>query len=629
LTKKLEKLAVDLVANGEKFKRELAASQGSAERWGQNVKAAVAKGSGALLAAGVATAALTVKTAKLADEIAKNIKASGLGAETYQSWEFAASQAGVSNDKFSVSIERATKRIGEAARGYGGAKKTLDDYNISVFDARGNLRTTEDVLREFADRLSDIDSQAERTAAVTALFGREGIRMGLVFQQGSEALLEFEQRARDLGLVIDRDILQNAEAVVDELDIMERVIKARLISAMGELFPTVISIGNAFAASTPKLIEFTDAFLNLVTNSERAQISNAINAAQERIKFQRLAISQIEAAQAAAGEDQRTQARLAAAKVNAEKELAFFTQQIESQHKKLRQLEIDERKRTADLIDAEGLAIGGGGGLSAGGDGSSALTLQRQAALHTQSLMDKEAREIAATEQRNQRLLDLSRQHTEQVLAEEESRAQRILQIEEDLHQNKFNIAQDAAFLIGSLAEDGSGIQKAAFVFEKILAIARIRVNTELAAVRALAELGPVAGPPAAAAIRAQGIASQVLVGATAVAGLSGQAHSGLTNVPNEGTYLLQRGERVVQPKQNEDLSRFLASQSVGTINVQYIEAQGSNTSKTFTQQKGPDGLPLLVIKEQIRQVFAEDMSSGRGMAGALERAYRVQRSAV
>ena len=42
-------------------------------------------------------------------------------------------------------------------------------------------------------------------------------------------------------------------------------------------------------------------------------------------------------------------------------------------------------------------------------------------------------------------------------------------------------------------------------------------------------------------------------------AGVAGIAHKGLTNVPREGTFLLNKGERVIAPEQNEDLTQFLA----------------------------------------------------------------------
>ncbi|MCR9260783.1 MAG: phage tail tape measure protein [Pseudomonadaceae bacterium] len=623
MTKKLEKLAVDLVANGEKFKKELAASQTSAERWGKRVSSAITLGSGALIGAGVAATALTVKTAKLGDEIAKNAKAAGIGAETYQAWQFASSQAGVSNDKFASSMERATKRIGEAARGFGGAKKTLDDYNISVFDTQGNLRGTEDVLREFADRLKGMETAAERTAAVTALFGREGIRMGLIFGQGSDTLQEFEDQARSLGLVIDQSILNKAEDAVDQMDIMQRVIKSRLIVAMSELFPTVISIGNSFAAATPKLIEFTDAFLNLVTNSERAQISKVVGVARDRIKVLEGAIAQISITEGAVGDDKVSQERLARAKANALAEIEVNKKIIEDKIRELSKFERDQRKIAADLIDAESLLIGGGS-LSAGDDQAQRFAQQRRDALRTQALMDAEATELEAAERKYERLQELAKLHTEFLIEEEVGRAARVIEIEQDLQNNRFLIAQDAAALIGSLAKDGSALQKAAFIAEKAIAIAQVRVNTEIAAIRALAELGPIAGPPVAASIRAQGLASQILIGATAIAGLAGQAHSGLTNVPKEGTYLLDRGERVVQPRQNEDLTRFLSqSQQPAGVTINYIEAPGSNTEKTFSTEMDGNGQLQVFVREQIRSVIRSDLASGRGVGSTIEQTYR------
>lgn len=52
-----------------------------------------------------------------------------------------------------------------------------------------------------------------------------------------------------------------------------------------------------------------------------------------------------------------------------------------------------------------------------------------------------------------------------------------------------------------------------------------------------------------------------------------GAAHGGMTNVPSESTFLLDEGERVLSPKQNQDLTSFLDSQddggmSIGQLNI-------------------------------------------------------------
>ena len=103
-------------------------------------------------------------------------------------------------------------------------------------------------------------------------------------------------------------------------------------------------------------------------------------------------------------------------------------------------------------------------------------------------------------------------------------------------------------------------------------------MDAAMGAYNALASIpyiGPVLGGAAYAGV--------VVTGAAAAAKLTGMAHSGMTNIPSEGTYLLDGGERVVQPEQNRDLTRFLSSsetnnsQSMSFKNETHIHGDASN----------------------------------------------------
>lgn len=120
---------------------------------------------------------------------------------------------------------------------------------------------------------------------------------------------------------------------------------------------------------------------------------------------------------------------------------------------------------------------------------------------------------------------------------------------------NFASVTGDAAEMLRSLGQEGSLVYKAMFIASKAASIAQAIINTEIAATRALAELGPVAGPPMAATMRGLGYASVGLIAATA---LTGMAHSGIDRVPREGTWLLDKGERVLSPRQNSDLTSYL-----------------------------------------------------------------------
>lgn len=118
------------------------------------------------------------------------------------------------------------------------------------------------------------------------------------------------------------------------------------------------------------------------------------------------------------------------------------------------------------------------------------------------------------------------------------------------------DLTSNAADMLGQLAGEGSAAYKAMFLASKAAAIAQAMVSTELAAAKAL-ELGPIMGIPAASLVRGLGYASVGMIAATA---LTGMAHDGIDNIPKEGTWLLQRGERVLSPRQNADFTQFLAN---------------------------------------------------------------------
>ena len=73
---------------------------------------------------------------------------------------------------------------------------------------------------------------------------------------------------------------------------------------------------------------------------------------------------------------------------------------------------------------------------------------------------------------------------------------------------------------------------------------------------------------PAAASAAVAGASATFAGGAAAGAALGasigGIAHGGLSNNPSEQTFLIRKGERVISPRQNEDLTQALEGGSIG-----------------------------------------------------------------
>ncbi len=86
------------------------------------------------------------------------------------------------------------------------------------------------------------------------------------------------------------------------------------------------------------------------------------------------------------------------------------------------------------------------------------------------------------------------------------------------------------------------------------------------AATAAIPIIGPALAPGVAAASLATGLAGMAASSAAgSAAGLAGVAHGGMDFVPSESTFLLDRGERVLSPRQNTDLTSFLQNQGPAT----------------------------------------------------------------
>ena len=124
---------------------------------------------------------------------------------------------------------------------------------------------------------------------------------------------------------------------------------------------------------------------------------------------------------------------------------------------------------------------------------------------------------------------------------------------------------QYTADSLGSITALMGSENKKQFAIGKAASIAQAIIQTYTAATNAYQSasaipiVGWILGPIAAAAAVAFGLAQVSKIKSQQPPG--GQAHAGLTNVPSEGSFLLDKGERVLMPEQNRDLTAFLDSQ--------------------------------------------------------------------
>lgn len=170
-------------------------------------------------------------------------------------------------------------------------------------------------------------------------------------------------------------------------------------------------------------------------------------------------------------------------------------------------------------------------------------------------------------------------QYDQQVkdLAQSQHDAQ--MNIWQDLLSRTGTIFNDMAAMVKETAGESSAAYKAMFLVNQGISIAQALINTEVAATKAMAEGGMIAGIPMSTAIRALGYASVGLIAGQTIAGM---AHDGIDNIPKEGTWLLDKGERVVDSRTNSDLKNYLADgggSKAPNVNVYTLPGQTAEVS--------------------------------------------------
>jgi hypothetical protein len=141
----------------------------------------------------------------------------GFTYQQMQALEVAATVADMPVDRLSQTFGRLLKSVAMAGQGSKEARKDLERLGLTVKDLEG--MTAWQVIGLVADRLSEINSPADRAAAAIGLFGREaGLKMTQVLGGGADAMERYINKARELGLVLEQDLVDKAKLAADQMD---------------------------------------------------------------------------------------------------------------------------------------------------------------------------------------------------------------------------------------------------------------------------------------------------------------------------------------------------------------------------------------------------------------------------
>jgi hypothetical protein len=186
--------------------------------------------------------------ANAADEAGKAASSVGLTVDAYTGLQFAAEQSGVASGAFAASMGRLNKAIGDAANGSKSAIKQFGDLNVKFKGANGQLRPTEEVLGDIAERFARMPDGARKSALAIGLFGRAGAQLIPFLNEGRAGLAALIAQAERLGITFTAEQVRVATAMNDSLNALKRSV-AGAKNQIGLLLAPDITRGSDFLIS--------------------------------------------------------------------------------------------------------------------------------------------------------------------------------------------------------------------------------------------------------------------------------------------------------------------------------------------------------------------------------------------
>lgn len=180
---------------------------------------------------------LTLSVAADVDEYLAQEQITGVPAQMLQAWDYAAPLIDVDASTITSSMTKLVKAMGDAAGGSESTQAKFRELGVSIYDANGELRNSEEVFYEVIDALGEIQNPTERDAAAMEILGKSAQDLNPLINQGSDALKDFAAEAEAVGYILNEDQLEALGAVDDAYQELQLTIEATKKQLAAEFAP--------------------------------------------------------------------------------------------------------------------------------------------------------------------------------------------------------------------------------------------------------------------------------------------------------------------------------------------------------------------------------------------------------
>lgn len=271
-------LRVTLGLDSAQFETGLKNAQSGLGKFGKNAPVVLAAVAAAGTAAAVAIGIAVKGAINHADALSKTAQKVGVATEALSRLEWAAQLSDVSLEKLSTGLGRLSKSMADVATGsQGPAATAFAALGISVTDAAGKLRNSDEVFADIADRFARMEDGSTKTALAMGLFGKAGAELIPMLNAGKAGLKEMAEESDRLGLTISTKTGIAAEVFNDTLTRVGAILQGVTNRIMQAALPALQDFANFLV--DPRVARAAESFATAVVTALNAIVQAAVGVA--------------------------------------------------------------------------------------------------------------------------------------------------------------------------------------------------------------------------------------------------------------------------------------------------------------------------------------------------------------
>lgn len=215
-------------------------------------KMAAVSAAGAAALTGLAVAAINS-----ADQMGDTAQKMAISTEDLSTLKYAAQMGGVGLDQLKTAWKELNTTIIEAQDPTSETAAIFKSLGVSAKNADGSIKSSKEVFYELSDVFSNLKDDAAKTELAVKLFGKAGMDMLPMLNQGSKGIKDLQQRARELGIELSSETAEAAGKFNDTIDDLTAVLQGQMMAALEPLLPILQSLAEYMLEGSQETSAFT------------------------------------------------------------------------------------------------------------------------------------------------------------------------------------------------------------------------------------------------------------------------------------------------------------------------------------------------------------------------------------